>query len=101
VRAVLRREDLAFRYGGEELVVLVRACEASEALPVAERLRAELRARPIALGEAEEQRVITFSGGIASASAKNGFNTADLVARADAALYRAKREGRDRVYVEE
>ena len=54
----------------------------------------------IALGPEGQPRTITFSGGISSAEAKNDFKVADLVARADQALYRAKRAGRDRVELE-
>ena len=100
IRASLRGDDQAFRYGGEEFVLLLRACDASSAAVASERLRDELRARPIDLGEKLERRVITFSAGIAAADASNGFNVADLLARADAALYRAKRGGRDRSELE-
>jgi diguanylate cyclase (GGDEF)-like protein len=99
-RAALRTEDAAFRYGGEEIAVLLRDCDAASAKVVAERLQRDLRAKPIALGAAKEERVITFSGGIAAAQAGNGFATEEIVARADAALYRAKRGGRDRVELE-
>jgi diguanylate cyclase (GGDEF)-like protein len=99
IRAILRADDAAFRYGGEEFVLMLRACDADHAVRAAERLRAALQARPIALGEPPESRTITFSAGVASPSADNGFATEDLVARADAALYRAKRGGRDRVEI--
>src|SRR5205823_12167375 len=55
-RTVLRGDDMAFRYGGEEFVLLLRACDAVSAAGVGERLRAELRLRPITLGDAKESR---------------------------------------------
>jgi diguanylate cyclase (GGDEF)-like protein len=96
LRSVLRKEDTAFRYGGEEFVVLLRATDAAHGARAADRLRAALKERPIDLGDAPESRVITFSAGVAAAEASNAFDAKDLVARADAALYRAKRAGRDR-----
>ena len=100
MRSILRKEDAAFRYGGEEFVILLRATDRASAARAAERLQRELKARPIALGDAGVAAVITFSAGVASADAGNGFNARDLVARADAALYRAKRKGRDLVETE-
>jgi two-component system cell cycle response regulator len=97
IPTVLRTEDSAFRYGGEEFVILLRDCNASAATVVGERLRACLKARAVLLGMADEPRIITFSGGIAAADTANGFMTEDLVTRADQALYRAKRAGRDRL----
>jgi two-component system cell cycle response regulator len=92
---VLRAEDSAYRYGGEEFVVLLRDCDGASARLVGDRLRARLASSPVELRG--EPRVITFSGGIAAAQADNAFRTDDLVARADEALYRAKRAGRDRI----
>jgi two-component system cell cycle response regulator len=99
IPSVLRAEDSAFRYGGEEFVILLRDCDAASASIVGGRLRALLAATPIVLGEgdARAERTITFSGGFAAADAGNGFATEDLVARADKALYRAKGAGRDRL----
>jgi two-component system cell cycle response regulator len=97
VPAVLRAEDAAFRYGGEEFVILLRDCEASSALLVGERLRSSLKGTPIELGLEKVSRTITFSGGVAAAEKRNEFKADDLVARADQALYRAKRAGRDRL----
>ncbi len=101
IRSLLRSEDAAFRYGGEEFAILLRDCDAESAAIVGDRLRAHLRASPMALGLHKAPHTIRFSGGIAAATAKNSFETAELVARADAALYRAKRGGRDRLELEQ
>jgi diguanylate cyclase (GGDEF)-like protein len=98
MRSVFRAEDTVFRYGGEEFVLLLR-CDARNAARATERLRQALRATAIRL--AGEDRVVTFSAGIAAAAEANGFRVEDLVARADEALYRAKRAGRDRTALEE
>ncbi|MGI8610462.1 MAG: sensor domain-containing diguanylate cyclase [Candidatus Dormibacteria bacterium] len=79
----IRDSDLLARYGGEEFVVLMPDCPAAEAPHVAERIR---RLTP---GEA------TISVGIAQWDTTE--TATQLLARADAALYRAKRAGRDRV----
>jgi two-component system cell cycle response regulator len=99
IPTVLRAEDSAYRYGGEEFVILLRDCDAASAKAVGGRLRARLIATPITLGEgaARVQKTVTFSGGFAAAEVSNGFATEDLVARADKALYRAKGAGRDRL----
>jgi diguanylate cyclase (GGDEF)-like protein len=99
IPTVLRAEDSAFRYGGEEFVILLRDCGAASAKLVGGRLRARLNGNPIVLARGGErvERVITFSGGFAAADADNGFMVEDLVARADRALYRAKAAGRDRL----
>jgi len=99
IPTVLRAEDSAYRYGGEEFAILLRDCDAASAKIVGGRLRARLIATPIALGEgaARVEKTITFSGGFTAAEVDNGFATEDLVARADRALYRAKGAGRDRL----
>jgi diguanylate cyclase (GGDEF)-like protein len=99
IRRVLRLGDLAFRYGGEEFVVLLRKCDRAGGLAVYERLREELRKAPIE-PEGGTSRLLTISGGLATMEAGNGFKSDDLVARADAALYAAKTGGRDRMELE-
>ena len=94
LRSVLRTEDVAFRYGGEEFVLLLRGCDANRAMDVTKRLRKQLYARPFALTDGTT-RVTTFSAGTASAERSEGFSGDKLVSRADAALYRAKNNGRD------
>jgi two-component system cell cycle response regulator len=95
VRSILRRDDVAFRYGGEEFILLLRACDAAHARRVTERLREQLEESPITLGGAP--RVVTFSAGVAVADASTTYASGDIVVRADVALYRAKRGGRNRI----
>jgi diguanylate cyclase (GGDEF)-like protein len=81
--------DVAARYGGDEFVVLLPGCSRDDALRVAERVRHGI-AR--AVGEAP----VTISAGVASVP-ENATDPERLMAAADAALYDAKRTGRDRV----
>jgi diguanylate cyclase (GGDEF)-like protein len=98
VAATLRKEDAAFRYGGEEFVVLMRGCDAAAATAGTNRLRAALKQRPLEVDESTT-RAITFSAGVAVADASNEFWSEGLFGRADEALYRAKQLGRDRTEV--
>ena len=97
IQAQLREDDVACRYGGEEFVLLLRATTGMAARIVANRLRANLANRPIPLGDKRDPKHITFSAGVSAADDRNGFNADDIVQRADQALYRAKRGGRNRV----
>jgi two-component system cell cycle response regulator len=96
ILAVLRADDLAFRYGGDEFVLLLRGCDAVRAVEVATRLRERLQATPFLDADGSEV-TIAFSAGTAAADASDGFSSAGLLRRADAAVYRAKVGGRDRV----
>ena len=87
----LRNEDVFARIGGEEFVALLPDCDAEAARRCAERLRAEVAQRP-------PHPPVTISVGIA-VDAAGGMPLADLQKHADAALYRAKRDGRDRVAI--
>ena len=80
--------DTVARYGGEEFVVILPGCPAGAGLETAERLLAEIAAAPTAVP-------ITASAGVAT---WHGPSTTgdDIVAAADAALYRSKRGGRNR-----
>ncbi|MEH3147776.1 MAG: sensor domain-containing diguanylate cyclase [Methylobacterium frigidaeris] len=92
-----RAGDLAARYGGEEFAVLLPGVTAAEARTVAEDARAAVMRldRPHAHGPSGGR--VSISVGAASAAPGSEDGSALLVAAADAALYRAKREGRDRV----
>jgi diguanylate cyclase (GGDEF)-like protein len=84
-----REIDCAARYGGEEFFVLLPETGIADAADVAERIRARLKERIFAGGR------VTISIGIAAFPAHAG-TPEELIAAADAALYQAKREGRDR-----
>jgi len=94
VRESIRATDVAFRYGGEELAVLLYSCPKKRAAEVAEKIRSAVRAP--ALKGALEGRTATVSIGV-STFPEDGGGVRALVDAADAALYRAKAEGRDRV----
>jgi diguanylate cyclase (GGDEF)-like protein len=92
MRAVLRAGDSIYRIGGEEILVVLPGASEEDAVGIAERLRGAVRKRrPVGVE-------VTISIG-AAVSRPDTVNTDDLVARADAALYAAKANGRDAVYV--
>lgn len=94
----LRPNDVFGRFGGEEFGFLFPACEPAEA-----RRRAEEMRKAIASITTEQDAVeltVSASFGIASSSA-SGFQLRELLAHADAALYEAKRTGRNRVVLHE
>jgi diguanylate cyclase (GGDEF)-like protein len=95
---VLRDYDLAGRFGGEEFAMLLPQTRAVDALRIAERVRAHIADLPVDAGEAAAERVrVTVSIGVAALDAGSHRELADLLAAADAALYRAKASGRDQV----
>lgn len=93
--AVNRPGDSAARYGGEEFVLLLPATDAAGAIRVAERVRSRLRGLAIPHSASPLGRV-TLSIGLATAVPVTETTFNDLMAEADRALYRAKRDGRDR-----
>ena len=96
IAANVRGIDLACRYGGEEFVVAMPDTDVAFATNIAERLRQSIETTPVAISRAPHQLGITISIGIARF--EGGDDTADaLLRRADQALYRAKRSGRNRV----
>ncbi|HET9482603.1 MAG TPA: GGDEF domain-containing protein, partial [Xanthomonadales bacterium] len=81
------------RYGGEEFVLVLEGAGLARAAEVAETLRRAVAAEVL---EFEGNRIaLTTSIGVAEL--RDGVHAADVLARADAALYRAKHGGRDRV----
>ena len=88
-----RRTDDIGRIGGEEFVALLHQCTAQNAVMIAERIGAQVRRAPVRWKE--QDIAMTVSIGVAMVLATDAPNAA--LTRADAALYRAKHQGRDRV----
>ncbi len=93
--AHLRDVDIAGRLGGEEFAVVVPETGEVGAASVAERLRRSLASIPLPAGD--ESALVTASFGVAQRLSGEG--AGELLRRADAALYQAKREGRNRVVI--
>jgi len=94
LRKNVRGIDLACRFGGEEFVVVMPDTDAAVAEAVAERVRAEIADKPFVVGG--QSVSMTVSVGVSSL--KGGpDNAADLLKRADVALYEAKTSGRNKV----
>lgn len=95
-KAAALQKCSAARYGGEEFAILLPKASRQEAARVAESIRLQAKAMKFRQrGSGELLLSITVSAGVAQRAA--GEDAEALTARADAALYRAKREGRDRV----
>ena len=92
----IRRVDFAGRYGGEEFLVILPRTDAAGAAIMAERVRASLAAVPMHDAEGSDFQV-TASLGVAEYF--DGDDEDSLITRADAALYRAKEAGRNRVEI--
>jgi diguanylate cyclase (GGDEF)-like protein/PAS domain S-box-containing protein len=95
----IRVEDTVCRFGGEEFVIVLPTASAEASRSRAERIRAKLRELTV-LHQGLSMGKITVSVGVAELPA-NGTSAAELLAAADAALYCAKRAGRDQVVVAE
>jgi diguanylate cyclase (GGDEF)-like protein len=94
IRTLLREYDFVGRYGGEEFILLLPGCEAADGCVIANRVRTRISSEPVRHGDFVIP--VTVSLGVASTESV-GVNASDLIEAADAALYRAKANGRDRV----
>ncbi len=92
-----RAGDFAARYGGEEFLILIPGLNHAEAMAYADKLRQACEARAIPHPASPAGAVVTISLGVAACVPSENALVATLVSEADAALYRAKKEGRNRV----
>jgi diguanylate cyclase (GGDEF)-like protein len=95
---VLRRSDVAARFGGDEFTIIAVESGAEESGRLAERLRKEVERRAVSSEDADLGKKVTISAGVAHMDNRIG-NAESLLQAADRALYRAKLEGRNRVHV--
>jgi diguanylate cyclase len=98
LNAAARRDDFAARVGGEEFALVMSGVSPAEAARLAEQVRRQLEAKKWMLGSGTAIGKVTASFGVARRRA--GDTAADLFKRADAALYRAKSDGRNRVFAD-
>lgn len=94
--ASLRRTDSVYRYGGEEFLVLLPDQSLDEAARAVERVRSRLQSLAVEHRGAGPEGVLTVSTGVACSAPGRRRPASLLVADADAALYEAKRAGRNR-----
>lgn len=93
-RAALRRGDLFGRIGGEEFAAVFPGCAPDMAMQVAERLQREIQR--LSFSHDDQTFGITVSQGLTSLTAEDE-SLDSLFARADAAMYEAKRQGKNRI----
>jgi diguanylate cyclase (GGDEF)-like protein len=94
---LMRPADFVGRYGGEEFALVLPDLDAEQARSYAESLRARVEALRLAHGSSGVSPHVTLSVGVASMVAERGRQAGELLAAADAALYCAKKAGRNRV----
>jgi two-component system, cell cycle response regulator len=96
IRKSIRNIDLACRYGGEEFVIVMPETDMAVATMVAERLRRRVASETFSIQQGAGNLEVTISIGIAALDGPDD-DAAAMLKRADMALYRAKRDGRNRV----
>jgi diguanylate cyclase (GGDEF)-like protein len=100
VQENVRKDTIVGRYGGEEFLVILPGARRAQALAAAENVRAAIASHEFPFGFDQPLGFVSISGGVAECPI-DGTDAATLVRAADDALYRAKREGRNRVLAHE
>jgi diguanylate cyclase (GGDEF)-like protein len=96
-RATARAGEVVARYGGEEFIVVLPGASQSDAVRTAERLQKFINDENISHTASDVADRVTISQGVLSVQPDEDVDPGVLIDRADAALYRAKREGRNRI----
>jgi diguanylate cyclase (GGDEF)-like protein len=97
IGACVRPDDALGRYGGQELLIVLRRCDGTMAGAFAERIRGWITAVPLGVGGSHVS--LSVSLGVAAQPGGRPGSPMALLAAADAALYRAKAEGGNRAAV--
>lgn len=100
-RSVRYPADLVARYGGEEFAIILPNTTAKDAVKVAAKIKCELQKLKIAHKTSTVSKYVTLSMGVASVVPRPELSPAHSIAAADEALYEAKKQGRDRVVLQE
>jgi diguanylate cyclase (GGDEF)-like protein len=95
--SMLGEDDVFARYGGEEFAIIARGVDLAAAQILSERIRSSVETHPFVFGDVAIP--VTISIGVSYAPGLGIATTVDFVARADEALYAAKRGGRNRICV--
>ena len=91
-----RKKDYVCRYGGEEFAIILPQTTREDANHIAHRLREKVTQHNFPNQEHQPRKVFTFSCGI-STFPKDAIDKDNLIKNADSALYKAKKEGKDRI----
>ena len=91
IKSSIRNSDLAFRYGGEEIVVLLPNTDLKTAYSIAKRLKEKIKTIKL-----DDSKHITASMGVGE---YKGETLKEFIKKVDSALYKAKEEGRDKIIV--
>lgn len=97
LRERTRSTDVVVRYGGEEFAVLMATAASDVAFEQSDRIRSELEKTPFVVPGVADPIQVTISGGVATYP-QDGETFLDLIAVADAGLYRSKENGRNRIF---
>ncbi|PLX84794.1 MAG: GGDEF domain-containing protein, partial [Desulfuromonas sp.] len=97
LREVFRSADFIFRYGGEEFTVLMPDADREQAINAADRARQQIEQMSVCIDEADRPLKITVSAGVATYPT-DGVNAQTLLSTVDELLYKAKNQGKNRVY---
>ncbi len=98
-RATSRAGEVVARYGGEEFIIVLPGASAASAMRTAHRLKELVMEEQIPHSSSEIADVITISQGIATVQPEGDLQPADLIRKADTALYQAKDDGRNAIAV--
>ena len=98
IRANIRDIDLAARYGGEEFAVVLSNTDINEAVKSAERIRQIIHNHTFCHIKSLPSKKLSMSVGVAVYPSDAG-SVEELIQKADSALYRAKKEGKNRVWL--
>ncbi|NJN21246.1 MAG: diguanylate cyclase [Leptolyngbya sp. RL_3_1] len=99
IQQAVRRQDVISRYGGEEFAVILQNTPDEIAYEIAERMRSKVQESQIPHDFSGVSKYVSISCGVASRAADDSGPISKLLVASDKALYRAKRAGRNRVFV--